>query len=906
MPIRFVRLLCVFTVTALLAGFPLSPAQAQPADALAQQVTVDMHGADGVGKDGVLAPVGTRLAALYRQYEARQKSGRLTPVRPPSSAMVVSGEYVVIDAVAANSASALRADLEALGLRQGAQVGRLVSGRLPIEAIPAMARLSTMRSARPSLVATRAGAVTSRGDAVMRSDIARENLGVDGSGITVGVLSDSYDTNPSASTRASEDITTGDLPPSSRIRILEELGDEANESTGSDEGRAMMQIIHDVAPGVSQAFHTAFNGIGNFAQGIRDLANAGAHVIVDDVIYFAEPMFQDGPIAQAANEVARTQDAAYFTSAGNNGRNSYESAFRASGESGVLNAQGELHDFGGGDTGQRLIIPEGDSVRIALQWTDPYASLGGPGADSDLDIFITDQAGTVVARSDFDNIGTDPFEFLEFANDGSIDADNDGTPDTQFELGIELFEGPPPDLFKYVYFPSSGVEIDEFAAQSQRPTLYGHANAEEAMAVGAVFWFATPAFDDQFTNPFEINGFSSRGGVPIYFTPEGTPLATPETRNKPDMVGPDGTNTTFFGQELNDGPDGDSGDGFPNFFGTSAAAPHVAAVAALMLEFDPGRAPAQVYDDLKSTAIDMDDPATPAFDEGFDFATGFGLVQADEAVPLAAEVVQFSAAEASGGNTIAVSWRETSTAQVDEYVLERQYFDGSFEEIATVASDGNPPQDFAVETENLGLGQYTFRLHWRRPDGTTDTSPQQPTVTIGLQDFSASITGDEEDDVQLAWSVPAATSGYTYTVQLRTQEAFDDARSTTDRSLTVTNLQPGRYDFRLRMEDTAGNVLFSDIITEQVPLDGAVAITNAYPNPTSGPVNLTLTTERQQVIELRMYDAAGQLVQIEFRQLDALVPTPITLDLRNQGSGKYFVQVIGDDFTESRSVVRVR
>jgi subtilisin family serine protease len=668
----------------------------------------------------------------------------------------------------------------------------------------------------------------------------------------------------------------------------------------------MMQIIHDVAPGASQAFHTAFTGVAGFAQGIRDLANAGAKVIVDDVIYFAEPMFQDGPIAQAANDVARNQDAAYFTSAGNNGRNSYESAFQPSGESGVLNTEAELHDFGGGDTGQRITIPDGDSVRIALQWTDPYASLGGPGADSDLDIFLTDQAGNVVARSDFDNIEGDPFEFLEFTNDGSIDADNDGTPDSQFEIGIELFEGPAPELFKYVYFPSGDVAIAEYEMQSQTPTLYGHANAEDAMAVGAVFWFATPEFDDRFTNPFEINGYSSRGGVPIHFTPEGTPLGTPVTRNKPDMVGPDGTNTTFFGQELNDGPDGDSGDGFPNFFGTSAAAPHVAAVAALMLEFDPGRAPAQVYADLKSTAIDMDNPATPGFDEGFDFATGFGLVQADEAVPLAAEVVRFSATPSGGGNTISISWEETGTAEIEEYVLERKYFDGSFEEIATLPSDGTSPQTFTFETETLGLGQYTFRLSWRRPDGTTETSPQQPTVTVGLQTFSASITGEDEDDVQLEWSVPESTSGYNYTVQYRAQDAFQDAGTTTDRSFTVTGLQPGQYDFRLRMEDASGNVLFSEVLTEQVPLEGAVAITNTYPNPTAGPVNFTITTERQQVVEIRVYNTAGRLVQLEFRQLDELVPTPVTLDLSNQVSGKYFIQVFSDDFSESRSVVRIQ
>ena len=65
----------------------------------------------------------------------------------------------------------------------------------------------------------------------------------------------------------------------------------------------MLQIVHDVAPGASLAFASAFNGLASFAANIQSLAAAGAKVIVDDVIYFAEPLFQDGIIAQAVNNV---------------------------------------------------------------------------------------------------------------------------------------------------------------------------------------------------------------------------------------------------------------------------------------------------------------------------------------------------------------------------------------------------------------------------------------------------------------------------------------------------------------------------------------------------------------------------------------------------------------------------
>ena len=72
---------------------------------------------------------------------------------------------------------------------------------------------------------------------------------------------------------------------------------------GHDEGRAMAQIVHDLAPGARLAFATASSGVLAFADNIRDLAAANSDVIVDDVTYFDEPFFQDGPLSVAVKDV---------------------------------------------------------------------------------------------------------------------------------------------------------------------------------------------------------------------------------------------------------------------------------------------------------------------------------------------------------------------------------------------------------------------------------------------------------------------------------------------------------------------------------------------------------------------------------------------------------------------------
>ena len=124
----------------------------------------------------------------------------------------------------------------------------------------------------------------------MRQALDESGLNVNGTGIKVGVLSDSFNDLGGAAA----DEADGALPSASKIQVLEDLA-----SGGTDEGRAMMQIIHDIAPGASLAFYTAFKSEQDFANGILALAAAGCKVICDDVSYFDEPFFQNGVVAQA-------------------------------------------------------------------------------------------------------------------------------------------------------------------------------------------------------------------------------------------------------------------------------------------------------------------------------------------------------------------------------------------------------------------------------------------------------------------------------------------------------------------------------------------------------------------------------------------------------------------------------
>jgi hypothetical protein len=119
----------------------------------------------------------------------------------------------------------------------------------------------------------------------------------------VGVLSDSVDNLAAVQ-------ATGDLP--DEVTVL------ADDPGTTGEGTAMLEVVHDLAPGSPLFFATADFGLASNASNIIALARAGCRVIVDDITYYEESPFQDDVVAQAVIRVTKN-GVHYFASAGNLG-----------------------------------------------------------------------------------------------------------------------------------------------------------------------------------------------------------------------------------------------------------------------------------------------------------------------------------------------------------------------------------------------------------------------------------------------------------------------------------------------------------------------------------------------------------------------------------------------------------
>lgn len=448
----------------------------------------------------------------------------------------------------------------------------------------------------------------------MRAQVARRNFQLDGRGIKIGVISDSFNQLRGANA----DIASGDLPGRNNplgykrpVRVLKDW------KPGSDEGRAMLQIIADVAPGAELLFHTAYGSGGvterSFSRAVRALARAGANIIVDDV-GFSTTFFQDGLTAQTVTEITN-QGVAYFSAIGNDSNRSYESTFRPSTTFVFRGVTYEAHDFDPGegiDLFQDVSLGFGSSIAPLLSWDQPVGKIS-----SDMELFLvratelpsTDTSVLAVSTTLFSEGAEQPLEQLSY----------DALEDQAYLVIARRVDPAAPTTFvKWLSTANSadsGVTYQYVndTGSSGASTIYGQPNARGAVAVGAVKVRRTPLFG---VNPPGLDDFSSQGGTPILFDTAGNRLSTPEIRQKPEIVGPNGVETTF-----------ERFSGFNPFFGTSAAAPHVAAVAALLLQRAGGPkrlTPAQLTQVMQRTAVPID-PAG-------NFRSGAGLVQADAAV----------------------------------------------------------------------------------------------------------------------------------------------------------------------------------------------------------------------------------------------------------------------------------
>jgi Subtilase family len=750
--------------------------------------SVQQHQSAAGGKfDGALAEL-SRHAAQARPGHAIEDLQSMAPAVRFKQGPGDAAPLVLIDAVTRGDPQALKAALEGLGLQHASVYSNDVGGWLPVSQLDAATAAAEVHSIRAAMSRTRSGAVTSQGDFAQHSNLVRAANSLDGTGVTVGVLSDSFNcyavyaaNKVSASGAAgyanngftadyATDVSSGDLPATVNVLEEAEAGNGGCMNYGSptqlpfsDEGRAMLQIVHDVAPGAGLAFYTAENSEADFASGIVKLAastasgGAGAKVIADDVGYFDEPIFQDGIVAQAIDTV-EAQGVAYFSAAGNDGTLAYDNtAPKFSTVSKTAPNSGEsLLNFDGSGLSTITYLPvtiaplvPGEYVAIVVEWDQPYVTgaPGSGGATSRLDLCITaasgsdqliDYAGNAATCSGPNALGVDSYQVMIVGNPASATA-NTAAETINIQLGLADGTAAPGRIRLLVEDDGAGSTINSF--QTHSPTLQGHPGAAGAAAIGAAFFLNTPACG---TTPAVLEDFSSAGGSPVLFSVSGTRLASPVLRQKPDFVGPDGGNDTFLGFTFANGDISDTSAtagcqnnaSYPNFFGTSAATPHAASIAALMLQQVPALGPTQIYQVLRNSALPMA-AASPNFE------SGYGFVQADLAFIAPVMTLTPNSVAVNGSSTLAWSTIEAASCTASGSWTGTQMTNGT--QTVTIAAP-NSTNTYTLTCSNAAGATASSSVT------LTDATPAAPTLTLSTAAINLG------QSVGISWSSPGASS----------------------------------------------------------------------------------------------------------------------------------------------------
>jgi subtilisin family serine protease len=435
----------------------------------------------------------------------------------------------------------------------------VVTARVTTDELLALATLDEVRQVREvdaPIVGT--GGTVTAGDTVIRTDALRSQFGLTGGGIKVGVISDGVDS-------AAQAQASGNLP--STLHVL-------SNDEGGDEGTAMLEIVHDIAPGAELFFHDHGSSIISFNQAVDDLVDAGCTVIVDDVAWPREPFFEDGTIATHIASLLSSRQLVYITATGNYARQHYQGAFDDDGDG--------FHDFSGTGSSTPFLyasIPAGSKLQVVLQWNEAFGS-----ASDNFDLYVVDaDTATVLGGSTVTQNGDDdPLEAFVVTNTGM---DRDVAIVVRHRGGT----GGARTLEVYAYPANGAAVVNRNLVTADG--IYGHQAVKEVIAVGAV----------AASNPGQIEAFSSNGPVTHFFP-------TPAVIQKPDVCAPDRVAVSGAG-------------GFKTtFVGTSAASPHVAGLLALVWSGRPSLTADELRSALYRSAVDLGDP-------GRDSVYGYGRVE---------------------------------------------------------------------------------------------------------------------------------------------------------------------------------------------------------------------------------------------------------------------------------------
>jgi hypothetical protein len=610
------------------------------------------------------------------------KSNSESKLLRSGAARLDSGRRIQLDIQTSGLPGGIARQLRALGAAVTEVVDEMhvAEAWVPADKLEQVAALPGVEAVRlPYYVFTN---VTSAGDGIHNADDVRNQfaaMGIDGTGIKIGVISNGVNHKANVGT---------ELP---TVTV-----DPAHPGSG-DEGTAMLEIVHDLAPG-AELYFAGITTSTAMIPSITYLVSQGCDVIVDDLSFFGESFFSDSAIAQKVASVVANDDVVYVTSAGNYSDDQHYQAQYVQGLSAT--AGGRLHQLGSpGQDVNEVSIPNGSTFRSFLQWSDPWG-----GSSNNYDLYLYNSATFAQLDNSISvqdgQIGDLPFESLQWTN-------NTGAT-VQAQIWIERKNGEASRELELFTIGNSSMQFE-----TDGDALIGQEAVTTAMSVAAA----------NAASPSSVTSYSSRGGSTVY----NFITMTKTTRQTLDGTAIDGVQTKI----------GQLGFFSNPFYGTSAAAPHAAAIAALVRQVKPSLTPAQVIQTMADTAVDLGAA-------GYDTTSGAGRYDALGAVykaftPSAPDMIDASDHGPSNTDNITNDTTPTFSGAVPAGSYVRLFVDGVQNQAVQLGA-GVTSYNLTTSALSNGAHVVTIRVAANSSVSLSNNSNVSPGVHLGIDTVAPSVT----------------------------------------------------------------------------------------------------------------------------------------------------------------------
>ena len=481
--------------------------------------------------------------------------------RPPAPVPHLDGRLQTAPAMADGRVEVtMRGDTSSLMKALGRSRGRIVAAAsdavtavVPKSALVDLAGSPGVRSvARPVRAFT--DAAVSQGIAASDASVWQAD-GFAGQGVTIGIVDAGF-------AGLSAEASARRLPAGQSI-----AGNHCANANGTPHGTAVAEIAHQMAPLAALRLYCVDDNIG-FKTAEQELQAAGVK-IVNSSLGFPGDSRGDGTgdLYSTATTVktARQAGILWIQSAGNNGEDHWGGTFADTNHDGLADLNPSV---GGGVDPQRDSVPvlAGGTALFMLQWDHWPAS-----TSADLLSFSYQQYNPSTQKliggpkTVTQLVGQTPWLALDVTNATNADA--------YYLISVGL----PSSTLHYRYDLSYWGDVDTSLYASIDPadaaaeSITEPASSQYAVAAGAAYW----QNDD-------LETYSSQG-------------PTIDGRVKPDITGYDGVSSPIYGTTtgIKDGL---------GFYGTSAAAPHVAGAAALVKSAHPSWTADDLQDYLEDHA----------------------------------------------------------------------------------------------------------------------------------------------------------------------------------------------------------------------------------------------------------------------------------------------------------------